>query len=267
MVLGPVNVFTNDGVKLRSEDLYTSDTINRSFLGMPRGIYMGFVPVIEGLVLTLKTDKAIVYTDVSSASPSTFIVGTIITSGSGATAVVRVIRSSLPGRGILLIDSVTGTFTAADQINGGGGGAATIDQVSTEDVSVARVDTTSTLAGDRTEEATTVVVDSDVVLDFSPGTIPDGTYYVVVTASYEVGESSSVQVVTLLATPPGGRLQIGVCSVTKTSGTLVLEPINDPSLPTNRHTPYAERSTRFGWCCSYRLLNLTVPDVWSSPPP
>jgi hypothetical protein len=120
---------------------------------------------------------------------------------------------------------------------------ATLDQITFEDISLVKLVTTSPFAGGRTEEAITIVVGSDVVLDFSPATIIDGTYYVMVTASYEIGRESSAQVISRLFDPADGRLEIGICSVIKFGATLILEPITT----INRTDPYADNTTRAGF--------------------
>src|SRR5690606_28767108 len=106
MVLGPTQGFAKENVKSRWMERYTSDSINKKFLGLPRGIYLGFVPSQSGLTLTLKTDIALTLTAISGS----FSIGATITGGtSAATATIRVISSSF-----LLIDNVVGTFQAGE---------------------------------------------------------------------------------------------------------------------------------------------------------
>ena len=238
MALGPVQAFTGSNTKLRWTDLYASDSINKAFLGMPKGVYLGFTPIITGLVLDLNRDTALVY----SGLFGTFAVGTTITGGaSGATAVIRFIHSGLPLDGFLNIDTIVGTFIEGETFNGPGV-SATLEQITFDDISVAKVASTSSFAGNRTEEAITVVIESDISLDFSPGTITDGTYFVILTASYEVGQESSALVSSRKDDPADGRLEIGICAVTKFGGALTLEPITT----TNRADPYADNTTRIG---------------------
>ncbi|MGD9725486.1 MAG: hypothetical protein AB7L09_00365 [Nitrospira sp.] len=239
MALGPVNVFTQSGVKLRWTDQYASDAINRAFTGVPRGIYLGFTPSISGLTLTLSPDVAIVYSGITGA----FTQDTTVTGGSsGATAVIRVDRAPLPGRGILQLTGLTGTFEVGETITALGA-SATVDGFTSEGVSVAVLSTTSTLAGDRTEETLTVVTPSEQELDFSPVSVIDGVYHIMVTAGYEMGTETTAQIISRLLVPADNRFEINVCTVTKTSGTLVLSTYT----PFNRFTPYADGPTRHGF--------------------
>lgn len=251
MALGPVQAFTGPDTKLQWTDLYTSDNINKAFLGMPNGVYLGFTPVVSGLTLTLQTDTSIIF---SAQTGGDFVVGTTVTGGfSGATAVIRLVNSPLPGRGFMAVDTVTGTFSLGETINGPGV-SATLDAITTDSVSVGKVDTTSTYAGGRTEEALTVIIASDIVLDFSPGTITDGTYYVLLRATYEIGQQTTAEVVSIKDSPPDGRLTTGLCKVTKFGGSLALEPI----APENRTDPYADVRTRNGFMPADSIQDLTA---------
>lgn len=239
MTLGPVNVFTQSGVKLRWTDQYASDAINRSFTGMPRGIYLGFTPSISGQVLALEPDRAIIY----SAITGSFTLGTTVTGNlSGATATIRVDRNPLPGRGILQVTDVVGIFESGETITAPGA-TATLDSFTSEDISLAVMSSTSTLAGGRTEETLTVVTSETQILDFSPGSVIDGIYHVMVTAGYEMGEETTAQVFSRLLVPADNKFEVNICTVTKSGGGLVF----DPFTPTNRFTPYADGITRHGF--------------------
>jgi hypothetical protein len=58
MPVMPNLVFSNTNVKARWEERYTSEAINQKFLGLPRGVYSGFIPQTTpgSLVLTLGVD-------------------------------------------------------------------------------------------------------------------------------------------------------------------------------------------------------------------
>ena len=239
MALGPVQAFTGTDTKLRWTDLYASDSINKVFLGMPRGIYLGFTPIVTGQTLTLQRDTAIVFESLIG----TFTVGdTVVGGASGATAIIRLVQTNLPGLGVINVDTVTGVFADGETLSAPGA-TATLNQITTDDTSIAKLSTTSTYAGGRTEEAITIILGADVVLDFAPGTITNGTYFVMVTASYEIGLESTAQVISRKFDPPDGRLEIGVCSVTKFGATLLLDPITT----INRTNPYADDTTRVGF--------------------
>lgn len=47
MAVYPVQAFTKDNIKLRWEERYTSEGLNKKFLGMPRGVYAGFRPQVS----------------------------------------------------------------------------------------------------------------------------------------------------------------------------------------------------------------------------
>ena len=54
--LGPGHVFTNEEVKYRYGEKYISEASNKKFLGIPRGVYLGFTPSFSGNVMTLTPD-------------------------------------------------------------------------------------------------------------------------------------------------------------------------------------------------------------------
>jgi len=55
-IIGPVHAFAPQEVKIRYGEKYLSEAINRKFLGIPRGVYLGFVPSFAGNALTLAVD-------------------------------------------------------------------------------------------------------------------------------------------------------------------------------------------------------------------
>jgi hypothetical protein len=60
MAVFPVQVFTKDQVKLRWGERYTSAGLNKKFLGIPNGVYLGFTPssVAGSNILDLTIDPA-----------------------------------------------------------------------------------------------------------------------------------------------------------------------------------------------------------------
>lgn len=56
MATFPTAVFTKERVKIRWRERYTSEALNRKFLGIPRGVYIGFSPSAAGDILTLAPD-------------------------------------------------------------------------------------------------------------------------------------------------------------------------------------------------------------------
>ena len=52
-VLGPGHIFEAEEVKYRYGERYISEASNRKFLGIPRGVYLGFTPTFNGDTLTL----------------------------------------------------------------------------------------------------------------------------------------------------------------------------------------------------------------------
>ena len=249
MVLGPVQAFTGPDTKLQWTDLYASDSLNKAFLGMPNGIYLGFTPVISGQTLTLKTDTAVTF---SSLTGSFTIGDTLTGSTSGATAVIRLVSAGIPDRGFILVDGITGNFQIGETITAPGA-SAEIDNFTSDGVSLAKLNTTSQFAGNRTEEQLTVLITSEIELDFSPISVTDGTYYVNLTADYEIGVETTAQIISIKDTPPDGRFIIGICSVTKFGTSLTLEPVTIY----NRSDPYADIRTRNGFMPADSILDLS----------
>ena len=54
--VGPSYTFSPQEVKIRYGEKYLSEASNRKFLGIPRGVYLGFTPNFNGNVLTLAID-------------------------------------------------------------------------------------------------------------------------------------------------------------------------------------------------------------------
>jgi len=262
MALGPVQAYTGPNTKLGWTELYASDSLNRAFTGMPRGVYLGFVPSITGQVLNLGRDTVIVFDTLSGA----FVVGdTVNGNASGATAVIRLVQLGLPGRGFLLVDSIVGVFTPGETISAPGPTAATLQSITSEDISLAKVLTTSPYGGGRTEEAITVVLGTDASLDFSPVSITDGTYYVKLVVDYVIGQQTVAQIISIKDEPPDHRLSVGICKVTKFGAALTLETI----APENRTDPYADSVTRIGFMPADAISDLsaaltTVQEVTAS---
>ena len=197
MVAGPIQAFTREDIKSRWTERYTSDAINKKFLGLPRGIYLGFVPSQTGLVLDLRPDKALVYTGLTGF----FVVGDTITGGgSGATATVRVVSS-----GYVLIDTVAGVFVDGEAITGGAG-AATLGSYVDEGVSLGRVVSSSPLSGGRSEHMVDVITTDTVSLDFTG--FADGVYYVILTATYQIGATTAGSLLTRTFPPPSGAQEV-----------------------------------------------------------
>jgi len=55
-ISGPSHQFDAQEVKFRHGERYTSEASNKKFLGIPRGVYLGFVPSFSGNTLTLAPD-------------------------------------------------------------------------------------------------------------------------------------------------------------------------------------------------------------------
>lgn len=56
--LGPGYTFPSENIKYRYGERYTSDATNKKFLGVPRGVYLGFTPSFSGNILTLSPDTS-----------------------------------------------------------------------------------------------------------------------------------------------------------------------------------------------------------------
>ena len=53
----PTYDFNEQSIKLRYGERYASEALNKKFLGLPRGVYLGFVPSVSGRLLTLSPDS------------------------------------------------------------------------------------------------------------------------------------------------------------------------------------------------------------------
>jgi len=49
--LGASALIDRQNIKARWGERYTSDAVNKKFIGFPRGVYYGFVPAANGLEL------------------------------------------------------------------------------------------------------------------------------------------------------------------------------------------------------------------------
>jgi len=243
MVAGPIQAFTREDVKARWTERYTSDAINKKFLGIPRGIYLGFIPSPAGLVLTLKPDKAITFT----ALTGVFAVNDALTGGSsGATAIVRVVSA-----GYVLVDTVVGAFTSGETLTGGAG-SATVSQFVEEDVSLGRVVSSSAASAGRSEHMLDVITTDPIALDFTG--FGDGVYYVILTANYAVGQTTIGSILTRTTPPPSGASEVLVCIATKVGAALTVAA----TAPVSRHEPHAFEGTRIGFMPGGSIENLTL---------
>jgi len=57
MAVFPTHSFDEQNIKFRHGERYISEASNQKFLGIPRGVYLGFVPTTSGNVLTLSPDS------------------------------------------------------------------------------------------------------------------------------------------------------------------------------------------------------------------
>ena len=78
--LGPSFVFGQEDVKYRHGERYTSEASNRKFLGIPLGVYLGFVPNFSNDTLTLSpdTDFGYCFARVASQDDPLYILDVII---------------------------------------------------------------------------------------------------------------------------------------------------------------------------------------------
>jgi len=53
----PTYDFNEQAIKLRYGERYASEAMNKKFLGLPRGVYLGFAPSVSGRLLTLSPDQ------------------------------------------------------------------------------------------------------------------------------------------------------------------------------------------------------------------
>jgi hypothetical protein len=234
MVAGPVQSFTKDKIKARWAERYTSDAINKKFLGLPRGIYLGFVPSESGLTLSLRPDKVLTF----SGQSGTFVEGNTVTGSiSFATATIRVVSA-----GYILIDNVVGIFQSGETITSAGPASATVELFVEEDISFGRVVSSSSLAGGRSEHMVDVFTTDTPTLDFTG--FPDGTYYVILTATYEIGATTVGSVITRTTPAPSGAQEVLICRVTKVGAALTLV---ESTSPATRHEPIAFEGQRIGF--------------------
>jgi len=233
--LGAGALIGRQNIKARWGERYTSDAVNKKFVGLPVGVYYGFVPSTAGLVVSLRPDVSISYTNISGAAQ----IGEVITGAtSSATANIRVISS-----GFFLIDTVSGDFVVGETITGTTSSfTADITASSSDGLSFVRViSNTPTVAG-RTEHVMDVLTTDTIQIDFT-GFI-DGTYYVYATGSFAVG-STTIATVQSRTTPiPNMRTEILVCVVTKLSSTgLAIQA----TAPATRQEPFASTGQRIGF--------------------
>jgi hypothetical protein len=232
MVLGPTQVFTKENVKARWMERYTSDAVNKKFLGLPRGVYLGFVPSPSGLTLTLKPDAALLLI----APVGLFTIGSTIIGGTSlATATIRVVT-----QGYVLVDNVVGTYLSGETVTAGPA-SATLGQYVVEDISFARVVTNNPLVAGRSEDMVDVITGDPFDLDFTG--FPDGVYYVILTASYQVGQTTSATLITRTTPAPSGPTEVLVCITTKIGVALTVAAV----APASRHEPFAFEGTRIGY--------------------
>lgn len=234
MVFGPVQAFTKENVKVRWFERYTSDAVNKKFLGIPRGVYLGFIPVASGLTLTLKTD--VVLTLVTTTATGTFAIGDTLTGGtSGATAVVRVVSV-----GFVLVDSVVGTFIDGETIDNGVD-SVTLGKFISEGISHARVVADNPVSPDTSEDMVDIFTRVDESLDFTG--FPDGTYFVLAKATYQIGQVTTATIETRTTPDPDKTKEVLICTVDKVGGSLTIVA----EAPTTRDEPFAYDGQRIGF--------------------
>jgi hypothetical protein len=86
-----------------------------------------------------------------------------------------------------------------------------------------------------------VVTSGTVELDFTG--FADGAYYVILTATYEVGQTTLGNIITRTLIPPSGPQEVLVCIATKAGVGLTVAA----TTPTSRHEPHAFEGTRIGF--------------------
>lgn len=238
MTLGPTEVLTKDNVKVRWGERYTSDALNKKFLGIPRGVYLGFAPQASGLVLSLIPDRSI-----TLVSPSTtaFAINDVVTGGTTATNAPVLAISS----GFVLIGTPsggTGSFIAGETITAAPSGAsATVGSYTNEAISFARVVSGTPLVPGRSEGTIDLITGDTVTLDFTG--FSNGTYYVFATGSYAVGSATVGSVASRTAPPPNGMSEVLICLVTKVGLNLTIQSTS----PATRQEPFATAGSRIGF--------------------
>jgi len=185
MAVFPNKVFVKEDIKFRWEERYTSEGINKKFLGIPRGVYLGFIPVV---------------------TPPTTLV---------------------------------------------------LQRDANQKVSLIRVEGGDLVSNPAAPAMVDIITTSDVTLDFSGhSTWP---VYVIATASFLVGDTSSGQLITR-TTPASGPKEVNVCKVDRpgNTGNIVITP--STVFPTNditaRQEPYAFTGQTFGFMPSGSKENL-----------
>lgn len=78
--LGPAFVFSAQDVKFRHGERYASEAANKKFLGIPLGVYLGFVPIFNDNILTLTADTTygVCFARLASQDDPLYIVDVII---------------------------------------------------------------------------------------------------------------------------------------------------------------------------------------------
>lgn len=232
--LGPSALIDKQKLKARWGERYTSDAVNKKFLGIPRGVYFGFVPSSNGLTLTLSPDVSISYTGISGGP----VIGESISGGtSSASADIRVISP-----GFFLLNNLFGTFEVGETITGGTSGfTATVTSFLQEGISFARVTSNTPDVAGRSDDSVDIMTTDTITIDFTGFT--DGVYYVYATGSYKVG-STTIGTVSTRTTPPPNRVtEILVCVVTKIGTALTIQA----TFPASRQEPFASVGQRIGF--------------------
>ncbi|MGD9726408.1 MAG: hypothetical protein AB7V39_08420 [Nitrospiraceae bacterium] len=229
--LGPSVLIDKQEVKARWGERYTSNALNKKFVGMPRGVYYGFVPSTVGLVLSLAPDISLSFTNLTGAPQ---IAEQISGGTSSATATVRVISPDF-----ILIDTVSGTFQVGETITGlTTGFTAEITSSLQEGISFARVTSNTPEVTGRSEHTVSIITTETVTLDFAG--FSDGVYYIYCTGSYSVG-ATTVGAIAARTTPqPNQITEVLICTATKIGSTLTTNSIS----PTSRQEPFASVGQR-----------------------
>ena len=232
--LGASALLDRQLVKARWGERYTSDAVNKKFVGFPRGVYYGFVPSTIGLELSLKPDISVSFTARSGAP----IIGEVITGGtSSATANIRVISS-----GFFLIDTLFGSFQIGETITGGTTSfTAEVTNAFSDGISFARVTSNTPTVFGRNEHTLDVMTTDTVKINFT-GFI-DGTYFIFVTGSYKIGSTTIATVQSRTTPPPNLTTEVLVCVVTKVSSDLSVQA----TAPNTRQEPFAGTGQRVGF--------------------
>lgn len=232
--LGPSVLIDKQNIKARWGERYTSNALNKKFLGIPRGVYFGFVPSTTGLILSLAPDISISFTNQTGAPQ----IGEQITGGtSGAIATLRVISPSF-----FLIDTVTGTFQVGEIVTGlTSGFTVEVTGFEQEGISFARVTSNTPEVSGRSEHMVSIITTETITLDFTG--FSDGIYYIYCTGSYSIG-SATVGAVAARTTPvPNQITEVLVCTATKVGSVLTTNAV----APISRQEPFASAGQRIGF--------------------